>query len=367
VKILHVYKDYPPVVGGIEGHLRSLAVEQSHCENLDVDVLVTNRGYRTVREFDEGVRVTKAGRQLEVARTPLSWQLVGEMASAFPDITHLHMPYPMGELAQLLVGRSRRLVVTYHSDVVRQRRLLPLYGPVLRRVLGRADRIITTSRRYADSSPFLAPFREKCVVVPLGIDPARFQSPDAQAVAAVKAKWPGPLVLFVGTFRYYKGLPYLVEAAQWIRGTVLLVGDGPVRAAIGQHVEYMGPQHKVCFAGTVSDKLLPAYYAAADVFVLPSSERSEAFGIVQLEAMASARPVVSTELGTGTSYVNVHGETGLVVPARDARSLAGAVNSLLADPALRTRYGAAGRERVAQEFTKQCMVERVAALYRSLT
>lgn len=364
MKVLHVYKDYPPVRGGIENHIRTLAAEQAR-SGLDVQVLVTGQGRTTTRKTEHAVTVVKAGRQLELAQTPLSWQLFRERADETPDVVHLHVPYPLGELAELVFGRRRGLVVTYHSDVVRQRRLIHLYRPILRQVLQRANVIILSSPRYASRSPFLPPFLEKCVVVPHGIDPSPFLSADPDRVAAVKRAWPGPLVLFVGRFRYYKGLSYLVEAAQWIHGNVLLVGTGPTEASVRRQVQSLRLNGRLGLAGDVDDEWLPAYYSAADVFVLPSVERSEAFGLVQLEAMASAIPVVCTELGTGTSFVNVHGETGLVVPPRDARALAEAVNSLLTDPVLRARFGAAGRARVKAKFQARQMVEQVAALYRS--
>jgi rhamnosyl/mannosyltransferase len=366
VKILHVYKDYPPVYGGIENHIRTLVLELARRNGFDLEVLVTGPSHRTTREIDQSVRVVRAGRQLEVARTPLSWQLGREMMLRRPDVTHLHFPYPMGELAQLLVGRGRRLVITYHSDIVRQRGWLRLYRPAVARVLQRADRIVVTSRTYGLGSRWLAPWVDKCVVIPHGIDPCRFEAADPARVAAVQRAWPGPLVLFVGRFRYYKGLSYLVEAARWIRGRVLLVGGGPMEAALRAQVEQLDLGDKVAFAGDVDDEWLPAYYRAADVFVLPAVERSEAFGLVQLEAMASERPVVCTELGTGTSYVNLHGETGFVVPPRDALAIAAAVNRLLGDPELRTRFGAMGRSRVVNHFQKDRMAERMAMLYRSL-
>jgi rhamnosyl/mannosyltransferase len=366
MKVLHVYKDYPPVYGGIENHIRTLAIEQARQDGLRVEVLVTASGRATTREVDAGVHVTRAGRQGELAQTPLSWRLARELARRRPDVTHLHVPYPMGELAQLLAGRSNHLVITYHSDVVRQQGLLRLYRPLLRRVLERAERIVVSSRPYGESSPFLRPFRTKCVVIPHGIDHARFRSPDPARVAVVRRTWPAPLVLFVGRFRYYKGLTYLLEAARSIQGTVLLVGGGPGAAALQTQVVQCGLAAKVGFAGTVDDDWLPAYFGAASVFVLPSIARSEAFGLAQVEAMAAGVPVVCTELGTGTTYVNRDGETGLVVPPRDAPALAAAVNRLLADAALRERLGAAARRRSTQQFTKEQMAARVAALYRAL-
>src|SRR5262249_49571906 len=157
--------------------------------------------------------------------------------------------------------------------------------------------------RHAQSSSLLAPVRDKWVVIPYGIAPGRFQPVDPARIAGVRRRWPGPLVLFVGTFRYYKGLSYLIEAARWIRGTVVLVGGGPMSKELKAQCGRLGLNGRVGFAGEVADDSLAAYYAAADLFVLPSTERSEAFGIVQLEAMATGLPVVSTEVGTGTSVV----------------------------------------------------------------
>jgi rhamnosyl/mannosyltransferase len=171
-------------------------------------------------------------------------------------------------------------------------------------------------------------------------------------------------LLFVGRLRYYKGLNYLVDALRAIpRAQLVVVGAGPMERAWRSLAQELGVAERVVFVGEVSDAELPGYYAAADIFVLPASERSEAFGAVQLEAMAAGKPVVCTELGTGTSFVNVNEETGLVVPARDAPALASAINRLIADPMLRARMGAAGRARVLAEFTLDKMVERVMAVY----
>jgi len=175
---------------------------------------------------------------------------------------------------------------------------------------------------------------------------------------------PHVALLFLGRLRYYKGLNYLLDALRDLpRAQLTVVGTGPMEEAWRAQVQQLGLAERVAFVGEVPDAELPAYYAASDIFVLPASERSEAFGAVQLEAMAAGKPVICTELGTGTSYVNVDGETGLVVPARDADALAAAITRLIDDADLRAHMGAAGRARVREQFTLEKMVARVMEVY----
>lgn len=363
MRVLHIYKDYYPVVGGIENHVRLLAEAQVR-RGHEVTVLVTDPGLRTVRAGVNGVRIVRAGRLATVASAPLSVALPLELRRLRPEVAHLHMPYPVGEVAQRLLGRARCTVATYHSDVVRQRRLLALYAPLLRRVLAGLDRILVTSPIYLQTSPFLAPLAGKCRVVPLGLDVTRFTSADGEQVAELRRRLGEPLLLFVGRLRYYKGLHYLLRALGELPGVHLaVVGSGPLAGEWQALAVELGLGGRVTFVGEVSDADLPAYYHAADAFVLPACERSEAYGLVQIEAMAAGRAVVCTELGTGTSFVNQHGKTGLVVPPRDPSALAAACRTLLADPELRQRLGAGGRERALAEFGVERMVARVEEAY----
>lgn len=364
MRILHVYKDYYPVLGGIENHIKMLA-EGLIRRGIDVRVLVTNTGPKTVVEEIEGVPVIKVGCPLRISGAPISPSFYAWMRRLRPDIAHLHFPNPPGELGQLLLGQSRKFVLTYHSDIVRQKYLLRVYKPFLWKVLAKADRIIATSPNYIRSSPYLSRFAEKCVVIPLGVDLKPFEAVDDDQVQAIRQRYGSPLLLFVGKLRYYKGLQYLLEAMRQIEARLLVVGTGPMEIAWRALAEELNLGDKVTFLGEVSDDDLPSYYQACDLFVLPASERSEAFGVVQIEAMACGKPVISTELGTGTSWVNVHGETGLVVPPRDSEALAEAISQLLADEALRSRLGQQGRQR-AKGFSQEAMVARVASLYEEL-
>ncbi|KPL24121.1 MAG: glycosyl transferase family 1 [Anaerolineae bacterium SM23_84] len=365
MRILHIYKDYYPIVGGMENHIKMLSealVQRGH----QVTVLVTHPTSRTHIEEINGVYVIKAGRLATVASAPLSLALPIILRRQRPDIAHLHFPYPIGEVSQLLFGRASRTIITYHSDVVRQKGLLKLYRPLLWKALHKADGIIATSPKYIDTSPYLSRVREKCTVIPLGLELQRFLHVSESQVEPIQEAYGSPLLLFVGRLRYYKGLEYLLAAMSEIPCKLLIVGSGPMEDEWRQLAESLRLSDKVVFLGQVTDDDLPPYYHASDIFVLPASERSEAFGTVQVEAMASGLPVVCTELGTGTSFVNVHGQTGLVVPPADPPALAAAILKLLASEDLRRTMGRRGRERASREFSAQTMVDRTITLYEKV-
>ena len=383
VKILHVYKDYPPILGGIENHVRLLAEGQA-ASGHDVTVLVTNpKGTHTIVSIENGVRVIRAGRLATVASAPLSLALPWQLLHQRPDVVHLHFPYPVGEVSQWLLRRGRATVLTYHSDVVRQAGILRFYRPLLARILHSVDAIIIGSPPMAGST-YLAAHQAKLHLIPYGIPLARFQAaPAAADLARVRAHYlpdispalplphsplpprpSAPLLLFVGRLRYYKGLDTLIRALPDIPARLLVVGIGPLEGEWRALAQEAGVAGRVAWLGEVPDVDLPALYHLADLFVLPGSHPSEAFGLVQVEAMAAGLPVICTELGTGTSYVNRDGVTGLVVPPRDPTALAAAINRLLADPDLRARMGAAARARVAAEFDLDVMIDRVLELYR---
>jgi glycosyltransferase involved in cell wall biosynthesis len=365
MKILHIYKDYYPVMGGIENYVKTLA-EFQRGQGHDVTVLATSPSGKTTLEMINGVRVIKSARIANISSTPLSFSLFKWIRRLVADITHLHFPYPVGEFAHLFLGRSSHTVITYHSDIVKQKLTLRLYMPFLRLILKKADRVLATSPQYIETSPYLNAVKDKCVVVPLGTDISRFQRPDKRMSSAIrKENGNSFILLFVGRLRYFKGLKYLVEAMKSVDGKLLIIGTGPEEKALKEKVMRDKLDGKVTFLGDVSDEYLPAYYDACDVFILPSSHRSEAFGTVLIEAMASGKPVISSELGTGTSYVNIHGLTGLVVPPKDPASLAGAIYRLSNDDSLRREFAQNAAAR-AEEFTNDVLNRRVLEVYEQV-
>ncbi len=365
--ILQIYKDYHPVLGGIENHVRDIAeglAERGH----RVTVLVTSLTGRTeVQQPWPGLTVLKAARVLHLASTPLSLAMPRLARDLRPDLVHLHFPYPPGDLVYWQMHPRPPLVVTYHSDIVRQQLLLRAYRPLMELTLRSAARILPTSPNYMVSSAALRRHAARCSVVPLGIDTARFGQPDPRRAGAIRARYGGAqLLLFVGRLRYYKGLHYLLEAMPQIRGELLIGGSGPERERLQEQARRLGVGARVHFLGDVPDDELPALFQAADVFVMPAHLRAEALGLAQIEALASGLPCVSTELGTGTSFANLHGVTGLVVPPASPPALAGAIGALLADRELRQRYGAAGQRRARELFSQPGMLGALERVYHEV-
>jgi rhamnosyl/mannosyltransferase len=366
VRVLQLGKYYYPYMGGIENHLYLLCSEL-RAAGVELDVVVSNTGRRTVREEVDGVPVTRCAELAYAASTSLCPTMPLELSRRDYDVLHLHFPHPVGVMSYLASRTPRRhaVVVTYHSDVVRQERLLKLFRPFMHRVLARADRIVCTSPNYLDTSPDLARHRDRCEVIPYGIDLRQWEPTPALEARAreLRARHGGPLLVAVGRLIYYKGFEHAIRAMREVEATLLVVGDGPLRAPLEALARACGVADRVRFVGEVHNQEIMPYYLASDAFVFPSVARSEAFGIVQLEAMACGLPVVNTALDSGVPFVSRDGETGLTVPPGDPAALAAALRTLLADPERRAALGGEARRRVAREFTKETMGARVRALY----
>lgn len=369
MRILHVYKDiYPPVTGGIERHIDSI---RRALPDLQHDVLVCGRQLRT------RVRKTPNGRDTEIHVGEFGRFLSTPLAPTFPywlwkyargAIVHLHMPQPVGELSVLLARRRAPLVVTYHADIYRQRALLFLYRPLVKAVLRAADVVITGSNALKNDSPLIRAAGVTPRVVGYGIDHKSFvpQAVDQALVAEFRARYGEIHVLSVGRLVPYKGFDRLVAAASALPCSVVIVGDGTSRAALESQILSLGLQDRVHLAGHVDDDRLGAHLVAAGVFVLPSWNRAEAFGIALLEAQAAGTPVVATDVGTGTGEAFVPGETGLMISPNDSRALVEAVTAILGDPDRRATMIEAGQRFVREEHSLESMAARLRPIYESL-
>jgi rhamnosyl/mannosyltransferase len=283
-----------------------------------------------------------------------------------PDVMHFHFPYPWGELSFLRAKPDVPSVVLYHSDIVRQKRMLTAYRPFLERFLDRVDLIIASSPNMVEHSELLAPRAEKCRVVNFGLHVERVAgTPETlRRAEQLRAQHPGrKIVLFVGRLIYYKGVDVLVRAMADVDADLVMIGRGPLESELREIALASQVADRITWLGPQDDDELAAWYHAADVFALPSVARSEAFGLVQIEAHAAGTPVVSTNLTTGVPYANLDGVTGLTVPVGDAAALADALRRLLSDDELRKRLGDKAKRRALSDFTIPRMVEDTLAVY----
>jgi rhamnosyl/mannosyltransferase len=339
-------------------------------DDVEPRALVANEASTRVVDVVDGVEVTRLARAAAVSSTPVpvGMRRAIRREASRTDLFHLHFPYPWGEAAWFASRTKVPSVMTYHSDIVRQRVWLAGYRPLLSRVLDRVDLIIASSPNMVEHSEFLAPRADKCRVIPFGIHTERYQAtPEIEARAAeLRRGHRRPIVLFVGRLIYYKGADVLVKAMTGVDADLVMIGRGPLEGELRESAVARRISDRVTFLPPVDDDELVAWYHAADVFCLPSVARSEAFGLVQLEAHASGTPVVSTNLTTGVPFVNQHETTGLVVEPGDVEGLASALHSLCSDDALRARLGKAARARALADFTMDRMIEETAAVYREV-
>lgn len=364
LRVLHVGKFYPPHMGGIETHLQALCGALR--EHADVRVIVSSENHKTVEETIRSVPVARLSTLVTAFSTSISPEMVSRIRNSDAELVHIHLPNPAAVLAYLAGGHRGRLVVTYHSDTVKQKVLGRLFEPLLNAALRKSSAIIATSPNYLATSPVLQAFRDRCHVIPYGIDTSQFEQCDPEGVREVRAKLGDRLVISVGRLVYYKGFEVLIRAMAGVRGKLVIVGDGPLREDLKSLTAQLGVQEKVVFAGEIDNAGLNFYYHAADLFALASVARSEAFGIVQIEAMAAGLPVINTGLDSGVPFVSLDGQTGLTVPPSNPEALAAAINRLLDDDTLRKSLGQAGVRRAKQEFSLDTMLRRTLDLYQTV-
>ncbi|MBQ8297143.1 MAG: glycosyltransferase [Ruminococcus sp.] len=364
LRILQVNKAYYPHVGGIETLVKQYSEELGRFDGVEVKVLVCRdeRG-KTYSETVNGVDVTRAGSLGTYFSCPLSFsfiRLFRKMAKN-ADVVEIHVPFPLADLALMLSGFRGRVVIAWHSDIVKQKKLMLLLRPLIRRTLRRADCIITATKGHIDGSDYLPPYREKCRVIPYGITPEEYLSVERRPVLSELCSNPGSVkVFFTGRLVYYKGVDVLLKAFRNAENCELFIaGTGELEAELKKYAEFYGMSKRVHFLGFLPDETLRQAYADCDIFVLPSVAKSEAFGIVQLEAMVYGKPVINTSLPSGVPHVSLDGQTGITVPPSDAEALSRAINTLAADRKLREIYGNNAAERVKLCFNEKNVIREI--------
>ena len=368
LRILEVNKAYFPHTGGIETLVRQYSEEIGTIDGVEVKTLVCRDGRGGTSHEDMcGVDLTRAGSAGTLFKCPLSLSFVGlfrKMAKN-ADVVHIHVPFPLADAALMLSGFRGRVVVSWHSDVVRQKKLMLVYGPFMRYLLKRADVIAVATEGHIKGSDYLREYAEKCRIVPYGITAEDYLSVERTPFLTEKCADSNSVkVFFTGRLVYYKGVEVLLRAFRYVsksrcRCELFIAGEGELREKLETMAERYGISDKVHFLGFLPDEQLRQAYADCDIFVLPSVVKSEAFGIVQLEAMIYGKPVINTALPSGVPYVSIDGETGLTVPPDAPKALAKAIVRLAADGDMRERYGKAARERVISHFSEENVIMRL--------
>lgn len=376
IRPLHFGKLLPPPYAGVEAHVDML-LRALHPEVKGTLIACGNPQDAQTRRAEFPYRLIVERFYGRLASAPLAPGMVAavrrELASGQSNLLHLHAPNPLGDIAGLLCAGKTPVVMSWHSDVVRQRKLLRLYGPVQRRIIDRADRIVVaTPHHFTSSEQLQRPGMEaKLHVIPYGIDFSRLGAAHADASTTERlSRFAAgrPLLLTVGRHIYYKGYEHLIAALAKLRSDAVLVmvGTGPLGELLRLQAQELGVASRVLFMGEVGHGELVAAYHCCDVFTLPSIEPSEAFGIASAEAMACGKPTVVCELNNGVNHLNQAGRTGLTVPPRDVPALADALDTLLRDGAARQRMGAAADQWVRVEFSIENMRRLTLEMYRAL-
>ena len=366
MKILQIGKFYP-IRGGVEkvmyDMMLGLAARNVHCDMLCATTEDHPGGVLTINQYAKVIAIPT---QIKFAATMIAPKMIvilRRIAKDY-DIIHIHHPDPMASLALFLSGYKGKVILQWHSDILKQKMLLKLYGPLQEWLIKRANLITGTTPVYVEQSPFLSKVQHKVDYIPIGVDPMH---PDAANVRLIRQKYQGKkLILSVGRLVEYKGYKYLIEAARHLdtKHQIVIGGKGPLKEELQELIIQLGVQDRVELIGFVSDEELADYYGACDIFCLSSILKTEAFAIVQIEAMSCAKPIISTDIpGSGVSWVNADGESGLIVEIENPRALADAIRHITENDENYAKLSAGSQHRYQQLFTRNRMIDKCLQLY----
>lgn len=366
IKIVQLNKYYAPHRGGIETVVQNIA--ECLCGKTEMCVCVCNENNHSEFENKENFFLHRSNTQMKIGPMPISFSYLKDVRKVTQDadLVLLHTPFPWGDLALRLSGYKGKVLIWWHSDIVRQKKLFRLYKPLMKWTLRRADRIIVATQGLIDGSCALAPYKEKCVIIPYGVDNDFYQLGKHLPYKPSKGQ---TTFLFVGRMVYYKGCDILVRAFSAMKNKncrlefIGLYTDMTEKCRA--LAEEIGVSDRISFLGDLPREDLKQHLADCDVFVLPSILRSEAFALVQLEAMAFGKPVINTNLPSGVPHVSRNGETGITVEPGNVQELAHAMDTLATDRALRERYAERALERI-EDFRMDLMQERLLHLMKSV-
>lgn len=367
IKVLHVYKTYyPDTNGGIEMVIQQLT-EGLNDLNVESRIFVLSKNLQPKTYIHKGIEIIRSKTTLELSSNPMSLEAFSIFREQldWADVVHYQFPWPFADLMHLCTNNKKPSVISYQSDIVRQKFFMRIYKPLMQKFLHRVNRICASSPQYIETSEVLSKIKHKVSAVPNGIQESACPKAPLHLIKEWENKLGRGFYLFIGVLRYYKGLKDLVAAASLSGLPVVIAGSGPEREALEQQAQALNASN-VIFTGSISDEDKSALLELCHAFVFPSHLRSEAFGMSLVEASIYAKPLITCEIGTGTTYVNAKGVTGLVVPPNDPQALASAMQQLGNDPLLAKQMGQAARARYETLFTGSAMAKSYRDIYDSI-
>lgn len=367
MRVLHFYKSsYPESTGGVEQVIHQIAKGTS---KLDVQVAILSlTTEKTGRNIEvEGYQIHLSKQNFQCSSTGFSVSAIRKFAQLAEkaDLIHYHFPWPFMDMVHFICQVRKPALLTYHSDIIRQKFLLRCYRPLQRQFLSSVDHIVATSPNYMVSSKVLDQFADKVSIIPIGLDKNSYQLPTRDCLNFWRTKFGERFFLFIGVLRYYKGLFILLEAAKKLSYPIVIAGSGPLEKELKKKAAKAGISN-IHFLGYISNEDKAALIELCYVVVFPSHLRSEAFGVFLLEGAMYGKPMISSEIGTGTTFINIHGETGLSIPPDNPDALEKAMVYLWDNPAIVSKMGESAKNRYWKHFTAEKMSRNYLALYSSL-
>jgi len=360
MKILQVNKLYYPWLGGIETVVQNIAEDLNKENDFQVDVLVCQaKGRRKIETINNTkvYRATSWGKKLGM---PISWDFFRLFLKIHKeyDVIIIHHPFPLVFLILPFI-KDKNIFIWYHSDIVRQKIAKKIFTPFISHGLNKAKKIFVSSNNLINNSSSLKRRKNKCISIPFGVDLNYFTANEEieQEAEVIKNKYGKPLLLSVGRLVYYKGYQYLIEAMKNVDAHLLIIGQGPLKKELSRAIEENKLNNKISIISPVND--LRPFYLSSDLLVLPSCEKSEAFGLVQIEAMAYSKPIINTSLPTGVPEISMHKENGITVPPKDSKALGEAINTIINNEMLKNRYGQESRKRVETIFNRRIFNDKL--------
>lgn len=368
LKILQLGKFYP-IGGGVEKVMYDLMTGLA-AQGVDCDMLCAAvSGGSSVSVVSQHARLICSRTLFKFAATMISPAMIMTLRNicARYDIIHVHHPDPMAAVALRLSGYKGKVILHWHSDIIRQKQFLKLYLPLQNWLLGRADLVVGTSPVYLKDSPYLQNVQHKVASLPIGVDA---MMPDTAVTERIRRQYGNRKIIFsLGRLVHYKGFRHLVDAATYLDDSyvILIGGTGPLKDELEQQIRRLGLEDKVYLLGRIDDRELPSYYDACRVFCLSSVQKTEAFAIVQIEAMACGKPVVATQIPqSGVPWVNAHGQSGLNVVPASPQELARAIKDISDDEKTYKEFSQRARSRYESYFMKRTMIDNCLKIYHNL-